>query len=428
MSKASNRAVAALVGLLGVMGCGSDTNSVGGGSGGNGGAEARPTGAGGNSTGAGGAAGAAMGTGGNGGTGVAGTGGTAGPAGRDRSGTGGAGPTSTTGTGGAGGGAGGGASCAATALTRCQGTMSGAWCVDQFPGDASGPIINALWSGGPTDVWAVGSQGAYTLGVGAATGVLLHWDGCQWQKSLVPGAGFNDVWGASATDVWTVGDRGTALHWDGAAWSPVATGTTTTILAAVSGTGSRDVWAVGLTGALHWNGTAWSLSPEIAATPGAFYSFGGDIWAAAPNDVWVAMAGVARGSVAHFDGASWAITPVSPRTDFLLFGVWSDGATTWAVGEGTQILKRSAGAWMQVQPPGGSSVGFTNVMAAGADVYAVGESLVHATGGGAFQPDNDAPAGSFKGLWVTSSQVWVTGSETNAAFPSGVSVIIHRAR
>jgi hypothetical protein len=140
------------------------------------------------------------------------------------------------------------------------------------------------------------------------------------------------------------------------------------------------------------------------------------------------MGGVARGSVAHFDGTSWAISVVSPRADFLLFGIWSDGATTWAVGEGTQILRRSAGMWTEIQPPGGSSVGFTDVMAAGADVYAVGQSLVHSVGGGAFQPDSAAPGGSFDGVWLTSSQVWVTGSQIDAAFPNGVPVIIHRAR
>jgi hypothetical protein len=314
------------------------------------------------------------------------------------------------------------ASCAATALTSCQGTMSGPWCVDTFTGDPT-LSINAVWSDSPTDVWAVGSSGAYTLGVGAATGVFFHWDGCQWQQSQLAGAGFNDVWGASATDVWTVGDRGIALHWNGATWSPVPTGTTN-IFAAVSGSSSSDVWSVGLDGAFHWNGTAWTPSPGIAATPGLFYSFGGDIWAVAPNDVWVAMAGVATGSVAHFDGTSWTISEVSPRPDFLLFGIWSDSTTTWAVGEGTQILERSAGVWTQIQPPGGSSVGFENVMASGADVYAVGQSLVHSTGGGAFQEDTQAPSGSFKGLWLTSSQVWVTGG----VFPAGAPVIMHRAR
>jgi hypothetical protein len=301
--------------------------------------------------------------------------------------------------------------------------MSGPWCIDQFPGDANGPFINAVWSDGPADVWAVGSQGPFTLGVGAAAGVLLHWDGCQWQKTVLPGAGFNDVWGASSTDVWTVGDKGTALHWDGTTWTPVATGTTT-IFAAVSGTSSTDVWTVGLAGAFHWNGTAWALSPGLGDNSGMFYSFGGDIWAVAPNDVWVAMAAVASGSVAHFDGTSWTITEMSPRADFLLFGIWSDATTSWAVGEGTQILKRSGGVWTQIQPPGGSSVGYTNVMASGADVWAAGQDLVHSTGGGAFQPDNDAPLSAWQGLWLTPSQVWVTGTRLS----DSVQIIMHRAR
>ena len=269
--------------------------------------------------------------------------------------------------------------------------MSGPWCVDQFFQNDATAGINGVWSAGPTDVWAVGSRGIATLGVGSPDGFILHWDGCAWtESSFTVSAGLNDVWGANADDVWAVGDRGTAVHWDGGAWSSVDTGTSG-MFAAVSGSGGADVWAVGLTGAFHWNGTAWAISPGIPDSTQGFYSFGGDVWAVAPNDVWMAMAGVASGSIAHFDGTGWTISQVGPRPDYLLSGIWSNGATTWVVGEGELILQGSAGVWTPFPGPssGGSSVGFRNVMALGDDVYAVGEVLAHSSGGAAFQTDPD---------------------------------------
>ena len=80
-------------------------------------------------------------------------------------------------------------------------------------------------------------------------------------------------------DVWTVGqgyaspvNRTLALHWDGAAWSVVATpnigqGFLANSLYGVSAVSSDDVWAVGIgqqAMTVHWDGARWRVVPNPA--------------------------------------------------------------------------------------------------------------------------------------------------------------------
>ncbi len=153
----------------------------------------------------------------------------------------------------------------------------------------------------------------------------------------------------------------------------------------------------------------------------------GDIWAAAPDDVWVAQGFQTRGSVAHYDGARWTVLRPSPDAAFGLFGIWSNGATTWAVGEGTQVLRKAAdkagSGWTQLAPPAGSSRGWVNVMGSGGEVWAAGQTVAKSAGGGALRNVPGVPAGFYPGLWLNRSQVWIAGI-TNA----GAAVVAHRPR
>jgi hypothetical protein len=289
------------------------------------------------------------------------------------------------------------------------------WCAETLvPGAAGHTRFTAVWSDRPDDVWVVG--------VRADTEPLaFHWDGSAWTPAPPPTTGsLNDVWGSGPRDVWAVGAAGVALHWNGDAWSSVPTGASAS-LSRVSGTSGRDVWAIGRAGLYHWNGESWALDPRLAVD--AREEFLGDIWAVSPRDVWVALGFTSRGSVARFDGTSWKVTQASPETAFGLFGVWSNGKVTWAVGEGDQILRRAHGSWTQRRPPAGSSQGLVNVMAAGADMYASRRTVVHTTAGGPIQTVTGVPDGAYPGLWVNATQIWVAGSSN-----AGGAVVLHRAR
>ncbi len=320
------------------------------------------------------------------------------------------------------------------AATACAGTMSGGWCVDTFlAGDRAFPQFSGVWSNAPDDVWAVGAHAGGGAVKGGGGGFAYHWDGCAWSPAALPGAaastpGLNDVWGAGARDVWIVGARGAAFHWNGSQWSSAATGASGT-LDHVSGTGGADVWALGSAGLFHWNGHAWAVDARFPLKKSG--ELAGDVWAAAPGDVWVAGGLNARGSLAHFDGGRWTMPRPSPDLAFGLFGIWSNGAATWAVGEGNQVVRKtdggrdgsSEGRWAQLAPPAGSSRGWVNVMGSGDEVWAAGQAVGRSTGGGVLRPVAGAPAGFYPGLWLNRTQVWVAGI-TNA----GAAVVLHRAR
>jgi hypothetical protein len=394
----------ALAMLLGAAGCSSSASPPGegrgaGGSTGDGGTAGVP------SSGAGGSHALPPGT----------TGATNGSAG-----TSGAGGSSTTSTGGVPG-----AACAFATAAACAGTMLGAWCVDKlFPNDPSQPSLTNIWSDGPADVWTVGSGSDPATGLADVNGVAFHWDGCAWTQSPVPTkAGLHDVWGASGADIWAVGAGGTALHWNGSSWSAAATGASQD-LGAISGTSGSDIWAVGVGISVHWNGSSWAVVSGFPSST-MFDLFGGDVWAVAPNDVWAAL-GLPDG-LAHFDGTRWTKV-ATPNQGFGFFGIWADATTGWAVGEGSQIMQLVGGTWTLYRPPQGSAQGYLDVMGqgtgSGSDVWIAGQTVVEGLGGAAFQPVTDVPPGSYRGLWVTASQVWMTGFDAT----SGSAIVVHRSR
>ena len=66
----------------------------------------------------------------------------------------------------------------------------------------------------------------------------------------------------------------------------------------ISGSGPRDVWAVGLGGGmLHYDGASWLPSP--VGTSAHLSS----VWAASESDAWAVGA---EGTLLHYDGSRWA--------------------------------------------------------------------------------------------------------------------------
>jgi hypothetical protein len=287
------------------------------------------------------------------------------------------------------GGTGGGGACAGDPLTRCAGTMSGPWCSETL--SAGGlPFFAGLWANRPDDVWFVGGQ--FPPGGGStAFGMLAHFDGCTWTVTQRPDLPqLSGVWGAASNDVWFVGAGSDAYHWNGSALTAVPVPGATT-LGSVNGTSGSDVWAVGA-GIFHWNGGAWAQSSARA---------GIDVWAAAPDDVWVASGGA---DVLHYDGTAWTGTPL---TDFGLFSIWGDGMHAYAAGEGEQIFRFAAGSWATLQPRGGSSQGFVDIGGLGADIFTVGNSNVVRLSGATVSPVTDAPLAPYTRVWVSPTQVWL---------------------
>ena len=82
---------------------------------------------------------------------------------------------------------------------------------------------------------------------------MVHYDGSMWRAvtPVVPSSTvLYGVWGSAANNFWAVGDNATILHYDGAAWSVVATGGSPGAYRGVGGSSASDVWIVGDSGAV----------------------------------------------------------------------------------------------------------------------------------------------------------------------------------
>jgi hypothetical protein len=253
-------------------------------------------------------------------------------------------------------------------------------------------VLHAVSGSSAEDVWAVGGS---QDGTAPTSTLILHWDGKGW--SIVPSPNPADqvnqllgVAAIAADDAWAVGYRiGTGtqepidtliLHWDGSAWTEVASPNVAGGANQLHGIGAiaaDDIWAVGSGAggplAMHWNGSAWSLVP-VRPNAGLGSEFLNAVSGAAGDDVWAVGQGKgffsnrAGATIRHWNGAYWtdkvcyARSPSNPPADYegggpdsYLTGVsaaadddvWAVGAT----GSGPTIMHWDGQAWTWVTHP-----------------------------------------------------------------------------
>ncbi|MFL5542036.1 MAG: Ig-like domain-containing protein [Longimicrobiaceae bacterium] len=225
----------------------------------------------------------------------------------------------------------------------------GVW---HFDGTAWSFVPELEWHGtldvygfGADDVWAVGPSGR-----------ILHYDGHAWSGARFDGdrvygepLGVWDnpprnfylrgVWGSAANDLFVAGDSGTVLHWNGAAWSRMATGTRAE-LHRVWGSSATDVYVSGENGTLlHYDGSAWSR----VAVPSAVGLE--RIWGSSASDVYV---GGAAGTLLHYDGASWSRVAIPVDPTFTVHAVWGTAAdNVYVAGSGGFVLHWDGASWVR---------------------------------------------------------------------------------
>jgi hypothetical protein len=199
-----------------------------------------------------------------------------------------------------------------------------------IPGIPGG--LDAVSATSATNAWAAGTQ---TLASGHVGTLFLHWNGTAWSqvKTPNPGPGIyypSSVSADSPTDAWATGlyctttnscdvEHTLILHWNGTAWSKVASpspGPARNGLNGVTAISPTDAWAVGgycaphacpdsTTLILHWNGTAWSrvTSPDPGAENGL-----GAVSATTPSNVWAVGFDDADALTLHWNGTAWSET------------------------------------------------------------------------------------------------------------------------
>jgi len=180
-------------------------------------------------------------------------------------------------------------------------------------------MFTSIWGSGQQDIWAVGNVDDAASNF---TGRAVHWDGTRWSEvTTIPAKdvadGFDSVWSSGASDVWIGG--GTAIHhWDGQSWTQESVAGVSGWL--VSGSGPKDVWAVGAKDdgsgvSLHWDGMSWQTA-DVPIYPNA-------VVAISPTNVWAKN----DDGMAHWDGQSWALSDAG--TTFSTSNLWWDGKDVW---------------------------------------------------------------------------------------------------
>jgi hypothetical protein len=194
----------------------------------------------------------------------------------------------------------------------------------------SGPIaenLSGVAEATSSDVWAVGSCFNGT----APQTLIEHWDGTAWTEVASPNPGGsanrNELVGVtvlSASDAWAVGfyyptPKTLVEHWNGTSWTHVtspAPGSGST-LNAIAATSLTNAWAVGTynndttnqTLVEHWNGTKWSKVPSPSPSCPAGINLNG-VAATSSSNAW-AVGYCNTGSadqtlVLHWNGIKWS--------------------------------------------------------------------------------------------------------------------------
>lgn len=192
------------------------------------------------------------------------------------------------------------------------------------------------------------------------------------------------IWGTSDQDMFLVGsDDGSGpllLHWDGAAWTRLDTGTTGDLWWIWSD-GGDQVWLSGEGGrVVTYTRSTGAFTEQIVADP--VYSLFG-IWGASPTDIW-AVGGDVNGSndgiAVHFDGTAWStvgtapVNPADGTSKRQMFKVWGASSTdVWFVGTGALLEHWDGTALTDLPQPVYSSVPLVTVDGSSAsEVFVVG--------------------------------------------------------
>jgi hypothetical protein len=310
-----------------------------------------------------------------------------------------------------------------------------------------------------------------------------------WNVVSSPNSGtgtnvLGSISGAAANDVWAVGYfvNGSAVaqtlaeHWNGSAWSIVATpntGAGDNLLESVVAIGPSDAWAVGYSRpdnsssrqslTEHWNGTAWSVvtNPQVASASNSLFA----VAAGASNDVWA----VGRSSTStvtqisgttlamHWNGTLWSLVTATPsvatNTSELVGVKFVSSTNVWAVGDqqnftgtfafpSTALIEHWNGtSWSQATQATDNANGdfLSDVAGTATDLWAVGGQYAstttdavlteHSTNGGTTWTavagvTPDLSANLFSLAYISGTNVYAAGASAYLA-PSTSSELDH---
>ncbi len=210
--------------------------------------------------------------------------------------------------------------------------------------------LQGMWGTSSSDIHVAGSHG------------IWHWDGNSWLQTWEPwrgGVAFGfDLWGSGPANIWAVGSDGVVLHYQGQQWQRV-TGLTENNLHSIWGSGPDDIYVGGEETLLHFDGQEW------ATVPGFKMQRVTALWGSGPSDVWA----VTDRGMFHFNGEAWVFNQFRER----IRGVWGTGPNNVFTLTDDRLLQFDGTQWRSVRR-GDHGVINTLWMREGDDVVGVGSS------------------------------------------------------
>lgn len=201
--------------------------------------------------------------------------------------------------------------------------------------------LYATWANADLNGLAAGQEAPILLYTGAV------WETDPFDTGLQDIASLSSIFAIAANDMWVVGNRGTLLHWDGIQFTKKIL-PTNAVLRDVWASSDSDVYVCGYTSlqgeVWHYNGTSWALA--FTVPNGFFFS----LWGSGVNQVRVAGASVANtGAIWSFDGVTWTSETIPVVNDINKIRGW-DSQHIYASTIGT-ILFFNGTSWTSFTVP-----------------------------------------------------------------------------
>ena len=181
----------------------------------------------------------------------------------------------------------------------------------------------AVWAAREDQVWVGGGA----VGLGLRRYDLTTASASATSEGPSDLQGVRAIWGPTADEIWIVDSNGALVHLLNQTWTR-DTSISNPGFTGINGTGSQDVWAVGLYGLFHWDGAQWSENQQ-GHNAGLFA-----VWAAGPSEAWAVGDG---GEIVHVTPTTFQ--GVASGTTAPLTSIWGTSPTDiWAGGQNGVLL------------------------------------------------------------------------------------------
>lgn len=224
-----------------------------------------------------------------------------------------------------------------------------------------------------------------------------HYSG--WSQMTYQGPDLYSIWPVAKNDVYVSGDPGAVYHYDGSAWTALASEGGDRLISMFVAS-ATDIYALD-NGVLvhHFDGTTWTSTSQ---------TFLNALWGSGPNDVYAVGL---NGGVRHFDGASWS--PQTSGSNKNLLAMWgADAGHLFVAGTYTILTSTGNGTWTtSLSDTAAKFVAIWGTTAS--DVYAAANceagmctgSFVRHFNGASWDPASPVPIAAtaqLTGLWIGS--------------------------